>query len=505
MRFLAFVSMYVRALREEPKLRAFAVASFVGDIGVAISAWASMLLMTNLFTSQRARASLMLPTLACFLTGTVVSGPLADWAKRSSLAHLARWRWRLVLWASLVDAAMLAVLLVEVSVGEPTIPRLLPYAMATAFTKTAFRPTRLAFSVDLLSRDTVQTDARGSARLDERGEPLRMKTHLLTMTSLIGTLSAASTFAGLVLGRRILGLAAGRYAPLFFAHGVMSVLFIAVVFLFCHPSRGFRTARLSDLVRDDHDHGPQAAEVAVSPLSLRSGFREFLVSLRDGVRFLVASEQRPLLILLIGALMVELVTESYDGKMIVKHVLGGSDESVRHAELAWSAVGMVGVAAVPALSRALGSIGRIFLVTMLLDGLSIAGAGHIAGLAGGAAIVPFTVVLGVDHTLTLISVSLTDLATNSASSARMRGRIAGTFTLACILGDIFVEGAATSASEAIGIPAMLVRVGLLQVVIVIFLAMWGGGRLWRFGLRKGARRQAAGAELTGAGLVAGAS
>ena len=65
----------VRAFREEPKLRAFALAHFVDDVGVAVAAWASMLLMTNLFTSQAERAKLMLPSLLAFLVGTIVSGP----------------------------------------------------------------------------------------------------------------------------------------------------------------------------------------------------------------------------------------------------------------------------------------------------------------------------------------------------------------------------------------------------------------------------------------------
>ena len=39
---------YRSALRDEPKLRAFALASFLDDIGVAASTWASTLLVTNL-------------------------------------------------------------------------------------------------------------------------------------------------------------------------------------------------------------------------------------------------------------------------------------------------------------------------------------------------------------------------------------------------------------------------------------------------------------------------
>jgi hypothetical protein len=54
---------YQAFLRDEPRARAYLVATLVDEIGVALSAWAGALLMTNLFTTQRARASLMLPTL----------------------------------------------------------------------------------------------------------------------------------------------------------------------------------------------------------------------------------------------------------------------------------------------------------------------------------------------------------------------------------------------------------------------------------------------------------
>ena len=45
-----------------------------------------------------------------------------------------------------------------------------------------------------------------------------------------------------------------------------------------------------------------------------------------------------------------------------------------------------------------------------------------------------------------------------------------------------MEGIATEVSESMGIPAMLVRVGALQVALVVLLAVVGGKRLWRFGL-----------------------
>jgi len=478
------VSQYVTAFREEPKLRAYAAASFVDDIGLAVSAWATTLLMTNLFTSQRARASLVLPTLLCFLLGTVVSGPLADWAGRWSLERLARFRWRLVIWARLIETAMIGVLLVGLASGPPTIARILPFAMLTAFSKTTFRPTRIAFAVDLLSSESPQIGPDGEPLVDERGRPLTYKTHLLAMTSLVGALAALATLAGLLLGGRILALAAGSYTPLFVVQALSHVGFATIVFFGCHPTARAREVRLRDLGFDPGDPSngePSSTSARLSPVG---AIRHFGRSLWEGARFLAMPQQRPLLILLCGAALVEFVTESYDGRMIVRHVLHGTDDSLRHAELAWSLVAVVGVAAIPALARAVGSLGRVFLLTMLIDGIAIFLAGRIARAQMPSAIVPFVVVLASDHSLTLASNSLTDLAQNSASSAAMRGRIAGTYAFVVILGDMIVEALATPFSERLGIPRMLGSVGVLQIVLVAGLAIWGGKRLWRFGLRE---------------------
>ena len=110
-----------------------------------------------------------------------------------------------------------------------------------------------------------------------------------------------------------------------------------------------------------------------------------------------------------GAFLVEIVSESYDGMMIVKQVLHGTDDEVRHAAIVWKIAGVLGVALLPALARRLGSIGRIFVVTMLVDGLVMAGAGRIAG-AGARGPLPFAFATTADHTLTLASSSLTELA-----------------------------------------------------------------------------------------------
>jgi len=44
-----------------------------------------------------------------------------------------------------------------------------------------------------------------------------------------------------------------------------------------------------------------------------------------------------------------------------------------------------------------------------------------------------------------------------------------------IIGDMMVQAVATPVSESLGIPSMLLRVGLLQVAVVLLLASWGVG------------------------------
>jgi hypothetical protein len=485
-RFRQLLRQYARMYREEPKVRAYLIASFIDDVGLTASAWAATLIMTNLFVTQRDRAKMMLPSLACFLLGTIVSGPLADWASRSSLARLARWRWQVVLWARLIETLLLGLLALQLMTGPPTLLRLLPYVMVSAFLKTALMSTRTAFSVDLLRREEVQIDDQGRPLYDERGEPLRYKTHLLTSTSLVGALHTVAALAGLLLGRHILSMVSGSYGILFLIDVLSNFGFIAIVLLGCHPHRAPSRACLDDLwSRRDDDTDP--AEPASQPTgaaraSLLAGFRHFAASLREGLRFLSQPAQRPLLTLLLGSWLVEVVTESYDGKMILKHVLHGGDEAVRYGEIVWSIVAIVVVTAMPMLARRVGSIGKVFLATMLLDGIAIAIAGRYAARGVASAVVPFTAIIAVDHALTRTSTTLTSLAACSASSPAIRGRVTGTFAFFVIIGDMLVEGLATGVSERIGIPQMVFRVGLLQIGLVVLIGLLGGRRLWRFGL-----------------------
>lgn len=474
---------YRHALRDEPKLRGYLAAALVDDVGIAVTAWAMALLATGLFTDQRERAKLMLPTLVCFLAGTVVAGPLADWFASSSAAQLAHWRWRVVVWARAVETVFLTVLVVAIAGGAPSIGRVLPYMMVSAFMKTALRPTRQCFEVDLLRREETQLGADGRTLLDERGAARRYKTHLLSFGALTWGLRSAAALAGLVVGGHILAAVHGVYWPLFAFDVATNIGFIAVLALRCHPSLEPKEIGLSHLFGALPTAAGELGDTLKGERLAPGVLRRFGESLRDGARFLARRDQRPLVALLAGCWLVEVVTEAYDGKMIVRHVLGGSDTALRHAEIGWQLVAVLGTLALPALTRKVGSLGKIFLITMVVDGAVIALAGRFAHLGVAGAVLPFASLLAVDKSLTLVSSTLAELAQNSASSAALRGRIAAFYAFVVLVGDMGAEIVATAVSEAIGIPAMLVRIGLVQVGLVLLIALAGGRELWRFGLR----------------------
>lgn len=463
---------YSALIRREPRARAYLGAALVDDIGIAVSAWATALMMTNLATTQRARASLMLPTLLCFLVGTLVSGPLADWAirnARSTLADLARWRWKIVIAGRVLETALLSFLVFQLSTGEPTIGRVLPYVMVAAFMKTGLRATRIAFSVDLLEEETDARDKDGEPLFDERGSRLRYKKHLVSFSSLTSFLSTLAVLVGLLAGKHAMAIAGQRFWVLFAIDILTNLGFVAVVLLGCKP------ARVSAEVL--------AERLPASQPKPRGRFRHFWASFADGFRFLAAKERRPLLALLAGSWLVEVITEAFDGKMVIKHVLHGGDEGLRRGEIIWTVVAAVGAALLPLIVRRLSSIGKIFLVTMFVDGMVIAAAGAIAGAAAPAVLLPFTAAIALDKSLTLTSTTLTEIAQNSISSSAMRGRIAGTFALCVIVGDMISEGLASVAEQRWGIPGLIVRAGFLQVGVVALIALGGGRKLWSFGLR----------------------
>ena len=135
----------------------------------------------------------------------------------------------------------------------------------------------------------------------------------------------------------------------------------------------------------------------------------------------------------------------------------------------------------PALSRRVAKLGKLLVVTLIIDGVIIAVAGQFATAA--MMLIPFTVALALDRGLTVSSKTLIALIQNSASSAAMRGRLAATFGIVVLLSNIFVQSVATVIARRVGIPTMMTLVGIAMVLFVASVAFFGGPRLWRFGLR----------------------
>jgi hypothetical protein len=441
-------------------------------------------MLTQLFVTQRARATLMLPTLCCFLLGAVISGPLADWRARAPRHALPRWRWRIVLWGRGMETAGLAGLALALALAPPTLGLVLPYAMVSAFMKTALRSTRIAFSVDLLERTSesgAHVDRSGrhspsgadAEHLDERGRPLVQKIHLGTLTAGTALTLALAHLAALLVGGQVLAIVGQAVWWLFLADVITNVAFGVLVWRYCAPPVAADAAELEPR---------QQRARSSSPTGAGSVIARFFQSHAEGLQFLAAPAQQPLLALLAGSFLVEVITEAYDDGMIVKHVLGGSDDALRYAELGSSLVALVTSALLPMVLRRLASIGRIFCVTMSLDALCISSAGLIAAAREPAAIAPFMAVLALDQTLTRASTSLTEVAQNSLSSAGLRGRIAGTYALIVIVGDMASQGLAVAAEERWGIPGLLCRAGLLQLMLVVAIIAWSRRALWRFGL-----------------------
>jgi len=425
---------YRRALRDEPRARRYLIANLVDDVGVAVSVWAMQLLQTDMMKDQHARAAMTIPVLFVMIVGTLAAGPLADYARRWSAGALPRWRRDVLLVARGIETVALFALVFLIASGPLTISRVLPYALVSGFLKTALRPTRVALAVDVLEHEEREEG------LDENGEPRVRKANLPAFAALTSQCSSAAVLAGLLLGGRLMSAASNRAWILFAFDVLTNVAYLAIL----------ARVRLSAIDRASRaPHAPRA-------------HRRFEV-----VRFLFARPQRWLLAILGGAWAVEFMDELYDGRMIVRHVLGGSAESVRGAEIAWTLASLVAVGALPALLKRV-PMRAAFTVAMIVDGAVMALAGSL--LARGTSIAPFVMLLGADRALTSLSGTMADLAQASAASASMRGRLNGAWQLWVIVTCIVAEGAATAAADACGIGPMLRAAGVLQILLIAGLA-----------------------------------
>jgi hypothetical protein len=410
------------------------LANVIDDVGVAVSVWAMAMMQTDLMRDQRERAKLVVPVLLVMVVGTLTAGPLADFARRWSPALLPRWRRNVLLVARGVETFALTGVVCVIASGPVTIARILPYALVSGFLKTALRPTRIALAVDLLDHEEIE---RG---FDERGEPRRRKTFLPTFAALTSQLSSGAVLLGLVLGGKMMTLAHGSVWTLLAFDVITNVVFLAILATVPAP----------------------AATVSVTDRPVRRF---------ELVRFLAARPQRPLVALLLGAWMIEFVNELYDGKMIVRHLLGGTPDAVRFSEIGWNLAAVVALAALPAILARV-RLGVAFTVAMLADGLVIGVAGAFAARGVPAAIAPFALAIGVDRALTAVASTLVSIAQASATSTAMRGRLAGAWQLWVIVTCIVAEGAATAAADSWGIGAMMRVAGLAQIGAIAALAVF---------------------------------
>jgi len=348
--------------------------------------------------------------------------------------------------------------------GAPTVGRILPYFLVAAFIKTALRPTRMALEVDLLQAETPQLDRHGHELKDDTGQPLRLKRHLLTLLSLLSALSAAATLLGLLFGSKLLSAVGGSFAAIFAVDIATNIGFILVFWLKCRPT----------------DAPEPSRTIASGPG--RRVFGEFWSTLREAWSFLRRPEQRPLMCLLFGGWIIEVLTEFYDGKMVIKHVLGGADDQVRYAQISWSIVSLIVLFALPALTSRADRLGRIFLIAMLLDGVAIAVAGKAASLPGGP-VLPFAAALACDRALTDTSGILMNMAQTSACRQSLRGRVNASWAFVVLVSAVFAEGLATLMAESLGIPRMLMVLGTAQVGLMLLVTVAVGPLLWNYGFR----------------------
>jgi hypothetical protein len=429
--------------------------------------------MTNLFTDQRARASVMLPSLACFLVGALLAGPLADWERVPE--RVGAYRWKLVVWGRLIETIGLSTVVASTARGL-TLSNILPYMLISALMKTGLGPTREAFFVDLLRREEVRVDDRTDEALrDESGLPLRVKTHLLTYESLAQALRSGSVLAGLVLGGVVVAAVHQRYEVLFAIDIATNLVFIALVAKTCHPNHSAAEVRLGDLLTVRPSARGAFAMVT-------SGFGQFVTSAKELVRYMRLPAVRPLLWILFGDWLVEVLDEFYNPEMMVKHVLQGSDDDLRYARLAWSLASVVALMLLPALARRLRGLGKIFIFAMVLDGIVMGIAGQIALGGSARVLVPFVGVLAADRALIATSGTLSAMATASASGATLRGRIFAVVPVLAIVGDIFAESLSTPIAERWGIAPMLRGLGFVQVALMLGVLAAGGAAFWRYGI-----------------------
>ncbi|CAN5623559.1 hypothetical protein BH09MYX1_BH09MYX1_47750 [soil metagenome] len=412
----------IASLATEPAARAYLGGCLVDDLGLAVSLWATQLLQTDLMTDQHARAALAVPTLVAMLLGSLGSGFLADGRGKTAPGSraLVQRRFRVLAIGRLIETLVLAAVVVLIASGPVTIARILPFMIVSGFMKTALRPTRLAYAADVLH--------------DERRFPV--------LSTWVAQARTFAVLGGLLVGGVLMRAASGRVYLLFGFDVVTNLVFLV----------GLAVATRRRLMLGPSIPSPNATTPSAGGTS--------------AFRFLFRA---PVLVAVIaGSWLLEMVAELYDGRMIVRHVLDASAETVRWMEIGTTVTSIAFVFAVPRLLRRV-SAERLFAIALFVDAVAMIVAGRLATLH---LVVPFIAILSADSGLGAVASVASDVVTVRDTPAHLRGRVQGIYQLVVLVSAMLAEGVATAAADAHGIPWLVSAAGVVQVVVAIALGAW---------------------------------
>lgn len=448
---------YWLLFRQEPKGRAYLLASFIDDLGIAASLWASQLVMTRLYTDQGVRASVMTPMLACLLVGTLLGAPLADSYVRFPW-RVAMQRWRISLVIRILETIALTYLTITIAAGRPTIASILPYVLVSSVLKALMRPTRQAFEVDLLRVRKFSAPIEGHEVPDNRRKPLIV--HLpsfLSFKELSGTLAG---LGGLAAGGLLVALVSGKLWALFAVDVATNMVFVAILFCYCKPAIEAEGDKKSE-------HNAEFGGVKMG--RTRSGTARPLSLIREIRDFVLAEESRPILYASFCGWLVAFFSEAYDGKMIVKHIMQGSDNAVRVSELLWQSIGAAALLMLPALSRRVSFSTSMLVVFAAVDGVVFLLAGSVAAQQLADRIPVFVGLLALDGFFVVACGWMVILIQAQYAPVQLRGRIMGIYIFVVLLGNLMMQQIATFVARAVTIPRMMSVFGAVQLIIATLI------------------------------------
>jgi len=410
--------------QEEPLGRMYSVASFIDDLGVAASLWASQLIMTRIYATQDARAQVMTPMIVCLILGTVLGGPLADSLSRNK-ALLPRRRWGVVLVVRALETIALGYLAWQISRGALTVKTVIPYAIVSGLLKALVRPTRQALEADILA-------VREWVSIGVAGKDLAVKVHLAPSMSLRELSGTVAGIAGLAAGGMLLSIVGDRLWILFAFDILTNVVFIVLVFRFCRP-----------------------AEYCENEFRASSILRWRDVSSLISPRMMVAAGL---------GLLVGMVNEAYDGKMILMHVLHVRDEMIRLSELGWQVASISAILLLSYFGSADQVFSKAFPLLVALDGVVIV----LAGIAAASGLpLAFAGVLWIDRFVTVLALYVPILVILDGTAVEKRGTALAAYTLCTLFGSLGAQQGAARLTRSFSVPQMMLGIGAFQAGIAL--------------------------------------